>query len=335
MIVKDSSNLVVAISTLNDIDKIDKDTKYINIDITNPNHDIIAYFIEHGEKYKYSDITNNNIGYTYVDYDKFVKAENIIDMIYSNMPNNLNDLETAKYLYVSLAKCISFDINTDITKCELYDLSLITNVNNLWGSLALGRVTDITASKLYYYLCRRIGIESEIGFNYDDNSSFVKLNINNQVLLTDISADIPFIVASMQTRHFATYNDDMDIDKKIKYLKNRYTDYYLDKVLKNIPNMDDSFIWTILLKTQEILDINNIKPMELSIIYKYIFNKYASNYDIKISNLFLNNSEKNHFIVISYDNKHYSYNYKEKSFVTISDNTEAYRKSLSLALLFL
>ena len=32
----------------------------------------------------------------------------------------------------------------------------------------------------------------------------------------------------MKTRHFATYNDDIVLDKKIKYIKNRYNDYYID-----------------------------------------------------------------------------------------------------------
>ena len=42
---KNKSSLIVSVSTMKDIDKINKDTKYINIDITNPNYDVINYFI--------------------------------------------------------------------------------------------------------------------------------------------------------------------------------------------------------------------------------------------------------------------------------------------------
>ena len=35
---------------------------------------------------------------------------------------------------------------------------------------------------------------------------------------------------------------------------------------------------------EPILNIENLKPYELSIIYKYIFNTYCPNYNIKINN---------------------------------------------------
>ena len=94
----------------------------------------------------------------------------------------------------------------------------------------------------------------------------------------------------------------------------------IDKSLKNIDYTKENCIRDILNKTQNILDIDNIKPVELSIIYEYLFNKYCPNYNVKINNLYLNNQEKNHFIMISYNNDHYSYNYKEKSFIKVNDN---------------
>ena len=317
---KNGDFLVVSVYSLNDLDKINENTKYINIDISNPNHEIIDYFIENGENYKYTDIIDNITGYNYVAYNIFVKAENIIDMIYANMPNDLSELEMAKYLYVAIAKCVSYDINADTMKNELYDLSLITEMNNLWGSLAIGKVNDISASKLYYYLCRRLGIKIDIFINEEKKSSLTKLSINNQVLVTDLYEDIPFIKAKMQTKYFATYNDSDDIDKKIKYIKNKYNDYYLDKELKNIDYMNDECVLSILDKTEKILDIDNIKPYELGIIYKYIFNKYCPNYDIKINNLFLNSELKKHFIIVSYNYKHYSYNYKIHKFVLVNND---------------
>ena len=316
---KNKTSLIVSISNMNDLNKITKETKYINLDITNPNYDVIKHFIKNGMSFMYSDIIELVPGYNYVSYDDFVKAENIIDAIYVNMPNNLNKLEIAKYLYVSIVKYVSFDINMDQNKSELYNLSLISTVNNLWGSLSLGRVSDVSASKIFYYLCRRLDIDISIVTYENEQKALTKLIINNQVLIADLYEDIPFIKCNMKTKYFATYNDDVSLDKKIKYLKNRYNDYYIDKELKDIDYTKEDCIYIILNKTEKIINIDTIKPVELSIIYKYIFNKYCPNYNIKINNLFLNNSNKLHFIMISYNNNHYSYNYKKKNFVKVSE----------------
>ena len=37
------------------------------------------------------------------------------------------------------------------------------------------------------------------------------------------------------------------------------------------------------------------------------------------NNLFLNTKDKNHFIIISYEDEHYSYNYKKKAFVKVTN----------------
>ena len=316
---KNSKTLIVSISNTEDLKKITKDTRYINIDITNPDYDIITYFLNKGRKYKYADIINNMKGYNYVDYEIFAKAEALISLIYANMPSDLTPLEMAKYLYVAIGQCVSFDINVDASKNELCNLSLVTSINNLWGALALGSVNDVTASKIYYYLCRRLGLDIALIANEKKKTAMTKLLINNQVLVTDLFEDIPFIKADMQTRHFATYNDDFGMDKKIKYITNKYMDYYLDRALKVIDYTAEDCVFQLLNKIKNIIDVSNIKPLELSVIYKHLFNTYCTNYNIKINNLFLNNNLKKHFLLISYNDNHYSYNYKQKAYVQIID----------------
>ncbi len=316
---KNKSSIMLSISNLSDIDKIDKNTKYINIDITNPNYDVITYFINNGSNYLYSDMTNGINGYNYVTHEQFVKAENLIEMIYANMPINLNDIEISKYIYISLGRCLSSSINADIQKNEVYNLSLITNINNLWGSLACGITNNLSCSKIYYYMLRRLDITCDIVKNEENMLSLTKLKINNQILINNLYRDLPYISSNMQTRYFSTYNDDLDLDKKIKYIKNKYNDYSIDKSLKNIDYTKEDCVWKILSKTQKILNVDNINPTELSIIYKYIFEKYCPNYDIKINNLFLNAHDKKHFIMISYNESHYSYNYKKKTFVKVNE----------------
>lgn len=316
---KNNTSYVICIKDLSDIDKIDNNTKYINIDISNPNDDIIKYFKEFGSNYMYSDIIDNKCGYNYISYEDFIRAEDIIDMIYLNMPSDLNEIETAKYLYIAIGKNVSYDINISLDKNELYNINLINTVNNLWGSLSLGKVNDISASKIYYYLCRRLDININIFIDEIKKQALTKLTINNQVLVTDLYEDIPYIVSNMKTKYFATYNEDIGIDKKIKYLKNKYANYYLDKVLKDIDYTCDDCIYEVLIKTQDIIKANLIKPVELGIIYKTIFNKYCPDCQIDINNLFLNSKNKKHFIMISYNSNHYSYNYKQKSFVKVLD----------------
>ena len=309
-----SSRLVVSVFNIEDLTKITKKTKYINIDITNPNDAVIAYFIANGKDYLYSDIYDNNPGYIYVSYADFCMAEKIIDDIYKHIPNNLTKIELAKYFYITLAKYTYFDINTDTTKNELYNLFLITNTNNIWSSLSSGRVNHFCMAKIYYYLCHRLGIDAEI--NKEDYT--VSLNIDNQTIISDLFNDLPYINAGMKTRYFNPYNNDSDIDKSIGYLKNHYSDYYLDKSLKNIDYSHEDCVWTVLKTSEKIIPVGSIHPVELGIIYKYIFDTYCPNYDIKINNLFLNNHNKFHFILFSYNNTYYSYNYKQKMFVTVS-----------------
>ena len=316
---KNTRSLIVKIENTKDLDKITKDTKYLNLDITNLNHDIITYFKENGTNYLYSDKINDILGYTYASYNDFVRAEEIIDLIYSKMPSDLSTLEMAKYLYINIAKHVSFDINSDYEKNALYNLDLIGKVNNLWSSLALGSVSSISISKIYYYLCRRISIDVDIIFNKETNEYQNKLIINNQVLKVNIFKDIPYIKAGMKTRYFATYNEDVYLDKKIKYIKDKYNDYYLDKALKNIDYTKEECIKEVLAKTQRIIDIDRINPNELNIIYYDIFKEYCPNYNIKINNLFLNNHGKFHFIMISCGDNHYSYNYRKKTFVKVNN----------------
>ena len=313
---KNKSSLIIQISDMADIDKITKSTKYINLDINNMNHDVINYFLEHGEKYLYSSMIDKVLGYTYANYDDFVKAEEMIDLIYANMPSNLSKLEMAKFLYVNIGKYVSFDINSDSEKNPLYNLNLITKVDNLWSSLALGYVNDKSVSKIYYYLCKRVGIDIEIIKH--DSESLNKLIINNQVLIVNIFKDIPYIKVGMQTRYFDKYNDDNELDKKIKYIRGWYKDYYIDKELKNIDYTNEECIKEVLIKTKKLVNIDSINPTELGVIYNDIFDKYCSNYNIKINNLFLNKQEKFHFIMISCGDNHYSYNYRKKTFVNVS-----------------
>ena len=315
---KKDTSYVVSIYSKKDIDLITDNTKYINLNVTNPDVDVINFFLKNGENYLYSEIINNKCGYIYISYEEFYKSEEIINFIYANMPDELTKLEIARYLYISIPKYVFFDINLDSEKNENYNLSLMNSINNLWGSLSLGRVNDKSISKIYYYMLRRLDIDAEL-ITSINNDSYVRLNIDKMSLITDLFNDIPFVQIGMKTLHFGTYNEDIDLDKKVKYIRSRYTDTLLDKQLKDIDYNSPKCVSNMLIKCERIIDIERIKPVELSIIFEYIFNRYCPQFDIRINNLYLNNKEKKHFLVISYGDMHYSYNYKKKSFVLIND----------------
>lgn len=316
---KENKSYIVKISTMKDLDYITEDTKYINIDISNCDNEIINFFLKNGEKYLYSEIIDNQMGYIYVNYTDFYKAENIINGIYANMPNDLTKLEIARYLYTELPKYVFFDINLNREKNETSNLSLINTINNIWGSISAGRINDMSISKIYYYLCKRIGIDITIIKN--NNDLYNEIMIDKIKIITDLYNDIPYIQAKMKTKFFGTYNEEIELDKKINYINNKYNDELIDKALKNIDYNKEDCIENILLETEKIFNIKKIKPAELSIIYNQIFKKYCPNYIININNLFLNNKNKNHFIIITCNNKYYSFNYKKNTFVEV-DNYE-------------
>lgn len=321
---KNKESLKVLVSTIEDISKITKNTKYICLDITESDYEVISYFLKNGENYLYSSAIFNTFGYVYVSHHEFLKAENIISLIYANMPKDLTELEVARYLYISIAKYVSFDINSCEDKNETRDMLLVTSINNIWGSLSCGKINNLSLAWIYYYLCRRLSIETKIVIDKDTNEILNALEIDNQVIITNPFKDLPYIQANMKTRYFGQYNDDTIMDKKIHYIKNKYNDDFIDKAIKDIDYLHEDCVFEILKKTEKIIDVQNLKPFSLNIIYQYIFNKYCPNYDIKVNNLFLNNRDKSHFIMISYSNMHYSYNYKNLEFVKVNNNDISY-----------
>jgi len=315
-------NVIITIKNMNDIKKLEEPSiKYINIDISKIDKEVISYLKNNGKKYLYAESINNKKGYIYVDYDTFLAGEKIIDNIITNIPDNLNEIELAKYLYVSLGKIIGYDINTIYEKNETFSLSNIDTINNIWGALASYKATNQSYCKLYLYLCSILNIKCEIIAT--NNKGFLrnKLTIDNSNLIVDLTNDVPFIEARFKTKHFANYNDEIIIDKKIGYIDKNYNDILIEKELKNINYNDEEFLVNFLLNTQKIININKIKPIELGIIYDMLFSKYCPNINISINNLYINNiyNNKEHFILIIHNNNYYSYNYHKKTFIKINE----------------
>ena len=312
-------SIIVTLNSIKDINKISKDTKYINLCIDNVDMELINYLISDGNDYLYSDCVNNINGFVYTDYDMFKDSEKVIDGIINSINDEYSIIEKIRYVYIYLGKILSRDINVNMDKNEIVSFSNISTINNIWGCINKRKCTDISISKLFMYILSRIGIKSELvnsGVNsignkvYLDDDNFIIVNLFN---------DLSFIQGGFITKYFDKYNNDKKLDKNINYISGEYTDYYIDKALSNIDYLNGDVVSVILSLTEKIIDIKNIGSYELAMIYSNLFETYLPNYDVRINNFYVNGeSGKEHFIVINYGDNYYSFNYSKNSFISVS-----------------
>ncbi len=312
-------NIIVSIKSIKDIEKITADTKYINIAIDNVDEEVINYFYLYGQEFYYSDMIKDRRGYTYIDYDNFKASEDKIQSILKEVTSLEDNLEKTRYLYIALGKIISLDINLMEDKNDSISFGETSIINNIWGAMKDGKVTDNSCAKLFMYLCSRVKIKSE----------FVSTNISGHIanrvylddstfLIVDLFNDIHNIKANFMTEHFDNYNDNISVDKKIGYIRDNYANCYLEAILKKFGEVKGDILYKILSTTEKVIELNKFIPIEIGSIFKEIFRKYYSNYDIKVNNLYINNeNDKNHFVIISYKDEVYSFNYCKKRFVLI------------------
>ena len=311
----------MTIKDMNDIKELkEKDTiKYINLNLNEPNLEVIYYLLENGEKYLYSEKTEDKSGYIYVSYDIFKQAELFILEVINNISIYLNELEISRYLYITIGKNISYDINILPDKNDTFNLKNNSIVNNIWGSIYYGKGTNISLTKLYLYLCKLVNVNCKLITTSKNGYQKNMLTIQNRNITVDITQDIPYIQGCFKTKNFIGYNDNKEIDKKIGYIKDNYTNDLIEKNLKNIDSNEEE-LEKILNNLSNTINISALRPIELTIILEEVFTKYYPNYDIKMHNLYRNNyPNKEHFILISYKNILYSFNYNKNMFIQIEE----------------
>ena len=223
-----TDNIIVNIKNIEDIEKISNVTKYINISIDNINNDVINYFLLNGKNYLYSDTINNNNGFIYSNYDMFKNGENIINTIICNVPNDLSDIEKIRYVYIYLGKILCSDINIMDDKNEIISFDKVSTASNIWSSLSSRKVSDIVVSKIFMYVCFRLGFKSELISSSIRGNIANKVYVNDTFVIVDLFSDLYNIHAGFSTKYFDKYNDNKDIDKKILYIKDEYMEFYID-----------------------------------------------------------------------------------------------------------
>ena len=314
------NSLVCSVSKFDDIKKINSNTKYINLFLDKTDGKLVAYFIVNGNKYSYAESFNELKGYIYVDYETFIKGETKIKSIIENIPSDLNNLEKIRYIYIELGKIMSYDINIILEKNDNFIFNNLGNINNLWGALSTGKITNTSIVKIFKYLCVLLNIECEIISTNDFGYLCNKVVIDDQVMILDLMKDIPYIQCGFSTLHFYNYNDDLELDRKIGYIHNTYNNEIIDNEIKKLIKEGNCDLREILFIIQQVLCVDNIKPIELGIILNNVLNKYFPDHQITINNLYINDmyGNKEHFLLITGNNKHFSYNYRKKSFVEVS-----------------
>lgn len=317
---KKSNSLVCNISKIQDINKISKKTKYINLFMDKASGEVFSYFIEKGKNFSYAESFNELTGYIYVDYETFINGEMQVKYIIQNMPIGLNSLEKIRYIYIQLGKRMSYDINVILEKNDNFIFNSLGNINNLWGALSTGKMTNVSIVKIFKYLCSLLSIDCEIVQSNDYGYLYNKVVIDDQIIFLDLMKDVPYIQAGFSTMYFSSYNDDIELDKKIGYVENVYKNEIIDKEIRKIIKLGNCNLENILLIVQKVLNIDNIRPIELGIILNNILKKYCPDQVVSINNLYINDiyGNKEHFLLITNNNKHYSYNYRKKSFVEVS-----------------
>lgn len=292
-----------------DIDNINDSTKYINISIENINNDISDYFIINGCNYYYSDIYCKRLGYVYVDYEIFKSAEEKIDNIIYMMVSAFTTLEKVRYIYISLGKILMEDA---IIFANSYS-------NNLWGSVDKRYATSYTTAKVFTYVLKKIGINSEVALKAEDKY-INKVYIDDTFIITDLFSDLFNIQAGFKLMHFDKYSENIEFDKKISYIGDNYNDYYIEKDVSLLDYNSDDFVYKVLLLIQKYINITCVGSIELRKICEYIFDKYAPSIKVNIDNLFINDKLKQTFMIVGYDKFLYGFSYKKNTFIKIDSD---------------
>jgi len=174
-----------------------------------------------------------------------------INRILENMPKGLDELEKARYIYITLGKQRSYDeeywfANSKI-KQKIFKTKYSTKIE--FDKLIQNKKDVCTSiSKIYSGILNQVGIENNIKQDeLSDNHIYVVLNIEGKSIIADLQRDLSNIQANKKTAYFGTkvYNSEYDnnydkidekelekVDRKIEYIsvKKEYLNediYYL------------------------------------------------------------------------------------------------------------
>ena len=308
------SEVICKVKNKNDLSRFGDDTSYVELSLSEPDYEVIGSLLAKDNSNYYTD----DGGYVYVDYNTFKEGQEFINDLILKIDSDFSLLEKARYLYIQLGKIMGIDINACEEKNEDYRYLDYNILDNIWGSICYRKANNCSLAKLYMYLCSLVGVRCEL---VGSSRGYInRVYWENNSFCVDLYNDIMYIQGGFETKYFGSYNNDLNLDKKISYIRDNYSNSYLRTLFREFGGLNkDIFRW-LLIRSQGIFNIGNICSYELFRIYKYVFDTYLVNSEIKISNLYINSisNEKEHFVLFNYKDRYFSYNYTVHSFVEIS-----------------
>lgn len=280
--------------------------------------------------------------------------KDLIEEIIQNMPENLTQLEKARYIYIELGKQRRFDTryyygNASARRRVFKEIqSDISNPHTLRNKRT---IICITLSEIYRSALKEVGIDCEIVRNgiFGDKHVLPIVNLNDEIrgrlrIRADLQQDLESIQAGMSTVEFGNINaleKDYDIieedelkkiDKKIGYISEDYRDVDIYTVQREIKDMDANDSLRYILQNQKLnANIHFNGQVERRKYYKYLLDTLVSKYLNKKIFMFtcyreredITESEKREFTLCAYsyeqDNvEAYLYSAKEERFLPIS-----------------
>ena len=280
--------------------------------------------------------------------------KDLIEEIIQNMPENLTQLEKARYIYIELGKQRRFDTryyygNASVRRRVFKEIqSDISNPHTLRNKRT---IICITLSEIYRSALKEVGIDCEIVRNgiFGDKHVLPIVNLNDEIrgrlrIRADLQQDLESIQAGMSTVEFGNINaleKDYDIieedelkkiDKKIGYISEDYRDVDIYTVQREIKDMDANDSLRYILQNQKLnANIHFNGQVERRKYYRYLLDTLVSKYLNKKIFMFTcyreredtTESEKREFTLCAYsyeqDNvEAYLYSAKEERFLPIS-----------------
>ncbi|MBR3134745.1 MAG: hypothetical protein IKG56_04705 [Clostridia bacterium] len=221
---------------------------------------------------------------------------NAVERIISNIPENLTDLEKARYIYVSLGKLFCFEekflFGKAKTEDHIYRKALSSSPS--FADLKDGRkkkAVCINISRMYSAILREIGIKARSGRDdLEDKHEDTFFEIDGVTYKADLTNDIKFIQLNLPTRHFAvtgssalTSEDLKEIDSHIgySYFGEQLINATMEELSSELEHEDmlGNKVSRILEATSNIPGIQNLEFVERDSFYDFMFKRLLSKND--------------------------------------------------------
>jgi len=273
------------------------------------------------------------------------RAEGLINKILKDMPKGLNNLEKARYVYITLGKKKSYDeefwFANSKTRQKIFKSRHSTKID-FAKLIENNKVVCTSISKIYSVILKQIGIENYIERpDLSDEHIYVILTIEGKNFSADLQRDLGNIHSNKKTEHFGTKidgnydeineNELEKIDRKIGYLSvnQNYLDkdiFYLKSIVKKQKDLY-SKVDVILKNASRYANFKSMGYIETVQYYKWILAECLDEKELKNiinSNCYREKGEDKQYISCLSINgrdgyKRYIYSLRESKYIQVND----------------